>query len=192
MKRTERVWGVYNMELIKILFEGIYQHYLWIAFIPFNLQSETLLDLLGGGPTPEQTPAPVQPPAPAASSGGDLLDLLGDLDLGSTNAGQLYHIFSVSCTMFIFVWVILSNLVRLNCWYLYSSRPGPPPMNMMAPSPAVPNLLDGGGLLTPAPSGMPAQLQLNHEPIAAQNQTPDFSSGLYIKKPYHFCSVSKF
>ncbi|XP_020609742.1 AP-1 complex subunit gamma-1-like [Orbicella faveolata] len=102
--------------------------------------SETLLDLLGGGPTPEPAPAPVQPPAPAASSGGDLLDLLGDLDLGSTNAG-------------------------------------PPPMNMMAPSPAVPNLLDGGGLLNPAPSGMPAQLQLNHEPIAPQNQTPNFSSG---------------
>jgi len=59
-------------------------------------------------------------------------------------------------------------------------------MNMMAPSPAVPNLLDGGGLLNPAPSGMPAQLQLNHEPIAPQNQTPNFSSGLYINKSYHF------
>lgn len=46
------------------------------------------MDLLGGGPTqPEPTPAPVQPPAPASSSGGDLLDLLGGLDLGSTNAG---------------------------------------------------------------------------------------------------------
>lgn len=54
----------------------------------FSRQSETLLDLLGGGPTqPEPTPAPVQPPAPASSSGGDLLDLLGGLDLGSTNAG---------------------------------------------------------------------------------------------------------
>ena len=59
-------------------------------------------------------------------------------------------------------------------------------MNMMAPSPAVPNLLDGGGLLNPAPSGMPAQLQLNHEAIAPQNQTPNFSSGLYINKSYHF------
>ena len=63
--------------------------------IPFNFQSETLLDLLGGGPTPEPTPAPVQPPAPAASSGGDLLDLLGDLDLGSTSAG-LYQISPMS------------------------------------------------------------------------------------------------
>jgi len=54
-------------------------------------------------------------------------------------------------------------------------------MNMMAPSPAVPNLLDGGGLLNPAPSGMPAQLQLNHEPIAPLNQNQDLSSGLYIE-----------
>ena len=61
-------------------------------------------------------------------------------------------------------------------------------MNMVAPSPAVPNLLDGGGLLNPTPSGMPAQLQLNHEPVVPQNQTPDFSSGLYIKKSYNFCS----
>ncbi|KAL9975141.1 hypothetical protein ACROYT_G012263 [Oculina patagonica] len=107
---------------------------------PTKPASDTLLDLLGGGPQPEPTPAPVQPPAPASSSGGDLLDLLGDLDLGSTNAG-------------------------------------PPPMNMVAPSPAVPNLLDGGGLLNPAPAGMPAQLQLNHEPIPAPNQNQDFSSG---------------
>ena len=60
-------------------------------------------------------------------------------------------------------------------------------MNMMAPSPAVPNLLDGGGLLNPAPTGMPAQLQLNHEAIAPQNQTSDFSSGLYIGLSYHIC-----
>ena len=65
-------------------------------------------------------------------------------------------------------------------------------MNMMAPSPAVPNLLDGGGLLNPAPSGMPAQLQLNHEPVAPQNQTPDFSSGLYTNKSCHFSPISKF
>ena len=58
-------------------------------------------------------------------------------------------------------------------------------MNMVAPSPALPNLIDGGGLLNPAQSGMPAQLQLNHEPIAPQNQTPDFSSGLFIEKSYH-------
>ena len=57
----------------------------------FFLQSETLLDLLGGSPEPEPTPAPVQPPAPAASSGGELLDLLGDLDLGSTNAGLCFR-----------------------------------------------------------------------------------------------------
>lgn len=58
---------------------------LFCIFVIF--QSDTLLDLLGGGSAPEPTPAPVQPPAPAASSGGELLDLLGDLDLGSTNAG---------------------------------------------------------------------------------------------------------
>ena len=49
-------------------------------------------------------------------------------------------------------------------------------MNMMAPSPVVPNLLDGGGLLNSAPAGQPALLQMNHEPIAPQNQ--DFSTGL--------------
>jgi len=82
------------MELIKALLEGtlLVLPLNCTPFIPYNVQSETLLDLLGGGPTPEPAPAPVQPPAPAASSGGDLLDLLGDLDLGSTNAGQLYQI----------------------------------------------------------------------------------------------------
>ena len=49
-------------------------------------------------------------------------------------------------------------------------------MNMMAPSPAVPNLLDGGGPLNPSPAGQPALLQMNHEPLAPQNQ--DFSTGL--------------
>ena len=49
-------------------------------------------------------------------------------------------------------------------------------MNMMAPSPAVPNLLDGGGLLNPAPTGQPALLQMNHEPVAPQNQ--DFATGM--------------
>lgn len=105
---------------------------------PPKQASDTLLDLLGGGSAPEPTPAPAQPPAPAASSGGELLDLLGDLDLGSTNAG-------------------------------------PPAMNMMAPSPAVPNLLDGGGLLNPTPLGQQAPLQLNHELLAPQNQ--DFATG---------------
>ena len=65
---------------------------LLILCIPFPLQSETLLDLLGGGPVAEPTPAPVQTPAPAASPGGGLLDLLGDLDLGSTNGGALYEL----------------------------------------------------------------------------------------------------
>ena len=52
-------------------------------------------------------------------------------------------------------------------------------MNMMAPSPvAVPNLLDGGGLLNPTPTGQPALLQMNHEPPAPQNQ--NFSAGLYL------------
>ena len=53
-------------------------------------------------------------------------------------------------------------------------------MNMMAPSPAVPNLLDGGGLLNPAPSGMQAPIQMNHEPIAPQNQNQNHS-GLFIE-----------
>ena len=61
-----------------------------VSLIVSMLQSETLLDLLGGGPVAEPMPAPVQPPAPAASPGGELLDLLGDLDLGSTNAGFCY------------------------------------------------------------------------------------------------------
>lgn len=52
-------------------------------------------------------------------------------------------------------------------------------MNMMAPSPAVPNLLDGGGLLNPAGGGMQAPLQMNHEQIAPQNQNQDFSSGTH-------------
>ena len=84
--RIERVLGVCEIGLIKVLLEGTLP-VLPLNCIPFFFQSETLLDLLGGGPTPEPTLAPVQPPAPAASSGGDLLDLLGDLDLGSTNAG---------------------------------------------------------------------------------------------------------
>ena len=75
---------------MKVLLKG-FLPVLTLNYFSFYFQSETLLDLLGGGPTPEPTPAPVQPPAPAASSGGDLLDLLGDLDLGSTNAG-LYRI----------------------------------------------------------------------------------------------------
>ena len=49
-------------------------------------------------------------------------------------------------------------------------------MDMMAPSPAVPNLLDGGGPLNPSFAGQPALLQMNHEPLASQNQ--DFSTGL--------------
>ena len=58
-------------------------------------------------------------------------------------------------------------------------------MNMMAPSPAaVPNLLDGGGLLNPTPTGQPALLQMNHEPPAPLNQ--NFSAGLY---PSHFCDL---
>ncbi|XP_068691732.1 AP-1 complex subunit gamma-1-like isoform X1 [Montipora foliosa] len=109
---------------------------------PAKQASETLLDLLGGGPVAEPMPAPVQPPAPAASPGGELLDLLGDLDLGSTNAG-------------------------------------PPPMNMMAPpSAAVPNLLDGVGLLSPSPLGQQqAPLQMNHEPLAAVLPSQDLSAG---------------
>ena len=49
-------------------------------------------------------------------------------------------------------------------------------MNMMAPSPAVPNLLDEGGPLNPSSAGQPALPQKNHEPLAPQNQ--DFSTGL--------------
>ena len=49
-------------------------------------------------------------------------------------------------------------------------------MNMMAPSPAVPNLLEGGGPLNPSPAGQPAPLQMNHEPLVPQNQ--DVSIGL--------------
>ena len=69
-------------------------------FFFLKSQSETLLDLLGGGPAAEPTPAPVQPPAPAASSGGELLDLLGDLDLGSTNAGL--HLCDLTIVFLIF------------------------------------------------------------------------------------------
>ena len=49
-------------------------------------------------------------------------------------------------------------------------------MNMMAPSPAVPNLLDEGGPLNPSSAGQPALPQKNDEPLAPQNQ--DFSTGL--------------
>ena len=49
-------------------------------------------------------------------------------------------------------------------------------MNMMAPSPAVPNLLDGGGPLNPSSAGQAALPQKNYEPLAPQNQ--DFSTGL--------------
>lgn len=164
------------MELMKVLLKGSLL-VLTLNYFSFYFQSETLLDLLGGGPTPEPTPAPVQPPAPAASSGGDLLDLLGDLDLGSTNAG-LYRICHLPTVPSLY---ILFGRFQEIIDILYSSCPGPPPMNMVAPSPAMPNLLDGGGPLNPTPSGMPAQLQLNHEPIAPQNQTPNFTSGLYIE-----------
>ena len=48
-----------------------------------------MLDLLGGGgiiqtSQPEPTPLPAQP----TSSGGELLDLLGGLDLGPTSTGK--------------------------------------------------------------------------------------------------------
>ena len=49
-------------------------------------------------------------------------------------------------------------------------------MNMMAPSPAVPDLLDGEGPLNSSPVGQPALPQKNHEPLTPQNQ--DFSTGL--------------
>ena len=49
-------------------------------------------------------------------------------------------------------------------------------MNMMAPSPDVPDLLDGGGPVNPSPAGQPTLPQKNHEPLAPQNQ--DFSTGL--------------
>ena len=62
-------------------------------------------------------------------------------------------------------------------WFL-----GPPPQNMMAPSPALPNLLDGGDLLNPAPVGLPqlqqAPPQINHEPFASIIEKQDFSAGL--------------
>ena len=67
-------------------------------------------------------------------------------------------------------------------WYsskwliLFYCCPGSPPMNTMAPSPAVPNLLDGGGPLNPSSAGQPALPQKNYEPLAPQNQ--DFSTGL--------------
>lgn len=48
-------------------------------------------------------------------------------------------------------------------------------MNIMAPSSAVPNLLDGGGLLNPAPLGVQAPVQMNHQPVASL--TPNSSSG---------------
>ena len=49
-------------------------------------------------------------------------------------------------------------------------------MNMMAPSPAVPHLLDGEGPLNPSSAGQPALPQKNNEPLAPQNQ--DLSTGL--------------
>ena len=49
-------------------------------------------------------------------------------------------------------------------------------MNMMAPSPAAPDLLDGEGPLNPSSSGQPGLPQKNDEPLAPQNQ--DFSTGL--------------
>ena len=49
-------------------------------------------------------------------------------------------------------------------------------MNTMAPSPAVPNVLDGEGSLNSSSAGQPALPQKNHEPLAPQNQ--DFSTGL--------------
>ena len=53
---------------------------------PLVLQSDTLLDLLGGGEIINSQPEPQAAPAvkPPASSGGELLDLLGGLDLGPT------------------------------------------------------------------------------------------------------------
>ena len=53
-------------------------------------------------------------------------------------------------------------------------------MNMMAPpSAAVPNLLDGVGLLSPSPLGQQqAPLQMNHEPLAAVLPNQDLSAGV--------------
>ena len=49
-------------------------------------------------------------------------------------------------------------------------------MNTMAPSHAVPNLLDGEGPVNPSSAGQPTLPQKNHEPLSPQNQ--DFSTGL--------------
>ena len=60
-------------------------------------QSTTLLDLLGDT-SPDATqvaqnqvptnPVSMPQPAPPATNGGDLLDLLGDLNMNTTNAGE--------------------------------------------------------------------------------------------------------
>ena len=49
-------------------------------------------------------------------------------------------------------------------------------MNTMAPSHAVPTLLDGEGPVNPSSAGQPTLPQKNHEPLAPQNE--DFSTGL--------------
>ena len=65
---------------------------LFFLSLPCSRQSgDSLLDLLGGGdvvqPTqPEPTPTPA--PAKPASAGGELLDLLGGLDMGPTGPGE--------------------------------------------------------------------------------------------------------
>ena len=50
-------------------------------------QSDTLLNLLGGGDLVPEQPNPAPAPPQPSTVGGDLLDLLGGLDLGPTNAG---------------------------------------------------------------------------------------------------------
>ena len=102
------------MELMKVLLKGSLP-VLTLNYFSFYFQSETLLDLLGGGPTPEPTPAPVQPPAPAASSGGDLLDLLGDLDLGSTNTGlyRICHLLTVPS-----LYILLDDFKKLLTYFI--------------------------------------------------------------------------
>ena len=68
----------------------------------------------------------------------------------------------------------LVSLQPISCLF-FLLVPGPPPVNIMAPSSAVPNLLDGGGLLNPAPLGVQAPVQMNHQPVASL--TPNSSSG---------------